>query len=169
MDPAIRKSPLSPYAREAELKTLDLLDKSLTGQSSVNETIESLLRSAVARDIEELLPHLQNRGEEYAAEAKQKLTKRADDESQQMRGILESQRKHILATTAKDFQRTLPFHADELRQLEADRRRWNQRLTEIEGELDTEPARIRDIYQVRAQRIEPVGIVYLWPGATGGR
>ena len=151
-----------------------MLDKSLTAQAltaqtTVNETIEALLRSSVARDIEELLPHLQTRGEEYAAEAKQKLTKRGDDESHQMRGILESQRKHILATTAKDSQRTLPFHADELRQLEADRRRWNHRLTELEGELDTEPARIRDIYDVRAQRIEPVGIVYLWPGASGGR
>ena len=31
------------------------------------------------------------------------------------------------------------------------------------GELKTEPERIRDIYQVKSQRIEPVGLVYLWP------
>ncbi len=31
------------------------------------------------------------------------------------------------------------------------------------GELATEPERIRSIYEVKAQRIEPVGLVYLWP------
>ena len=30
-------------------------------------------------------------------------------------------------------------------------------------ELVTEPERIRSVYEVRAQRIEPVGIAYLWP------
>ncbi len=27
----------------------------------------------------------------------------------------------------------------------------------------TEPERIRALYEVKAQRIEPVGLVYLWP------
>jgi hypothetical protein len=27
----------------------------------------------------------------------------------------------------------------------------------------TEPERIQQTYQVKAERIEPVGIVYLWP------
>jgi hypothetical protein len=36
-------------------------------------------------------------------------------------------------------------------------------LAELETELETEPARIRDVYEVRARRIEPVGLVYLWP------
>ena len=29
--------------------------------------------------------------------------------------------------------------------------------------IDIEPERIREIYQVKAKRIEPVGLVYLWP------
>jgi hypothetical protein len=169
IDPAIRKSPLAPYAREAELKTLDLLDDSLLAGSNINQTVEDSLRASVSGDIEQLLPHLQTRGEEYAREAVQKLVRRGEDESEQMREILESQKKHIAATTVKYSQGTLPFRDDELRQLEANRRHWNKRLEELETELETEPARIREIYAVRAQRIEPVGIVYLWPASSGGR
>ena len=33
----------------------------------------------------------------------------------------------------------------------------------LDGELQTEPDRIREVYQVKARRIEPVGLVYLWP------
>ena len=27
----------------------------------------------------------------------------------------------------------------------------------------TEPQRIRSVYEVKAQRIEPVGLIYIWP------
>lgn len=168
-DPAIRKSPLLPYAREAELKTLDLLDQALLSSSRTNETIEAMLLAAVSRDIEELLPYLQQRGEEYAVEATQKLAKRGLDEATQMRVLLESQRKHIREKKLEDSQRILPFREEELRQLNADRRHWNRRLDELEIELDVEPARIRDIYAIRAKRVEPVGMVYLWPMSEGGR
>ena len=46
---------------------------------------------------------------------------------------------------------------------EADRRHWEGRLTRLERELRDEPRRLRDSYEVRAQRVEPVGLVYLWP------
>ena len=52
---------------------------------------------------------------------------------------------------------------EELRQLESNRRYWDKRLTALETELLTEPDRIRELYDVKATRIEPVGLVYLWP------
>ena len=52
---------------------------------------------------------------------------------------------------------------EEARQLEANRRHWQPRLAAIETELTTEPERIRELYRVKAQRVEPVGLVYLWP------
>lgn len=164
IDPAIRKSPLAPYAREAELKTIELLDQALlAGATAIAPAIVGNLQHTAGRDIAELLPHLERRGEEYAADAIRKLAKRGEDESRQMREILESQRKHIGATAEKSSQAVLPFREDELRQLEANRKHWSRRLVELESELDTEPARIRDVYDVRARRIEPVGLVYLWP------
>ena len=52
---------------------------------------------------------------------------------------------------------------EEKRQLESDRRHWEKRLAGLEQEMVTEPERIREVYQVKAQRIEPVGLVYLYP------
>jgi hypothetical protein len=52
---------------------------------------------------------------------------------------------------------------DEQRQLEANRRYWGKRLEALEHELRSEPERIRQVYDVKATRIEPVGLVYLWP------
>ena len=58
---------------------------------------------------------------------------------------------------------------EELRQLNADRRHWDNRLEKLESELETEPTRIRISTAIKAQRIEPVGIVYLWPASEGRR
>ena len=60
-------------------------------------------------------------------------------------------------------QMTLNFDDEEKRQLESGVRSWRSRLEQFERELAPEPARIREFYKVRAQRVEPVGLVYLWP------
>ena len=39
-------------------------------------------------------------------------------------------------------------------------------LVRLEKEIRDEPARLRASYDVTAHRLEPVGLVYLWP-ATG--
>ena len=90
-----------------------------------------------------------------------------------MRVLLESQKKHIREKKLEDSQRNPQVGDEELRHLNADRRHWNKRLDELESELETEPARIQDIYAIRAQRIEPVwqlslgrcpeGDVMRWP------
>jgi SNF2 family DNA or RNA helicase len=49
------------------------------------------------------------------------------------------------------------------RELESDRKHWKKRIDELESEIRSEPQRIEEIYQVKANRIEPVGLVYLWP------
>ena len=49
------------------------------------------------------------------------------------------------------------------RPLELLRRHWDRRLRNIDQELQTEPERIKSVYAVKAQRVEPVGLVYLWP------
>ena len=44
-----------------------------------------------------------------------------------------------------------------------DHRHWRTRLEEIEREIEDEPARVRASYEIRAHRLEPIGLVYLWP------
>jgi hypothetical protein len=51
----------------------------------------------------------------------------------------------------------------ELQQMEEERKDWDKRLTAIGREVDEEPARILKSYEVQAHRVEPIGVVYLWP------
>ena len=71
-----------------------------------------------------------------------------------------------IGKAAKDFnpdQLTLDLVPEERHEREADRRHWETRLARLEREVREEPKRIRESYQVRAHRLEPVGLVYLWP------
>jgi hypothetical protein len=163
----LRKGALSPYGRDAELKTLDLLETALlpAGGPGVDPVIQAKLAQAAAQDIQELLPHLTLRANELAEGARLALARRADQEASAMRAILEEQQKRVAetATKYKGSQLTLMFNDDEQRQLESNRRHWDKRLHAIDQELASEPERIRALYEVKAQRIEPVGLVYLWP------
>ncbi|HMF38734.1 MAG TPA: hypothetical protein VKF17_19000, partial [Isosphaeraceae bacterium] len=167
VEPSQRKHALSPYGREAEMKTLDLLENALlpTNAPDVDPVIQAKLRQAAARDIEQLLPHLNKRGKELAEGARIALAKRAEQEATAMKTILEEQKKRVAETAGKyrDSQLLLDFNDDEQRQLESNKRQRENRLHAIDQELASEPARIRSIYEVKAQRIEPVGLVYLWP------
>ena len=61
------------------------------------------------------------------------------------------------------MQLTLEFSDEEKRQRQADVAAWRRRLIQFDRDLESEPSRIRAFYKVRAQRVEPVGLVYLWP------
>ena len=165
IDPHKRKGQLAPYGRDAETDTLRLLEEALRRPvQPANEAILKLLRHTGPRDVAELLPHLEKRGAELAEGATRGLRKRGEDEAKAMRSILEDQRKRIAAAVEKHRQMQPGlFDQNELRQLEADQRHWVRRLADIDRETATEPERIRGVYVVKAQRVEPVGLVYLWP------
>jgi superfamily II DNA or RNA helicase len=173
IDPGLKKNrPLTPYAREAAVKAQAVLEKALLPSASREppKKVGDLLRATAPRDVEELLPHLLRRGDELANEAAKKLLDRGEREAKDMREILEQQRTRIAATAAEHrevthpLQKALPgMEPEEARQLEANRRHWQTRLVAIEKELSTEPERIRELYRVKARRVEPIGLVYLWP------
>ena len=174
-DPTIRKGDLEPYARDAESKTMGLLDAALIkGQGAkLTDRVRAQLQAAAPEDIRQLLVHLESRGQEYAEDAEKKLAQRGVAEAKAMREILETQQKHI-STEFKRMDKMDPRQLrlgfgeieDELAQLDANKRYWVKRLDEIRDELKSEPARIEELYTVKARRVEPVGLVYLWP-ATG--
>jgi len=169
VDPSQRRGPLQAYARATEAKTLELLDRSLGNSSrrTLNRTIQQNLLAAAARDIQELLPQLAPRAEELAALAIDQLRKRGEGEEKSLRETLERQRQLVLERLKQneaEFQQlTLDFTEDEKRQLESDMRSWRTRLEQFNRDLASEPQRIRSFYEVRAKRVEPVGLVYLWP------
>ena len=168
IEPSRRKAALAPYGREAQTRTLDLLEGSLHGGTGApGEVIRRRLLESAARDIEELRPELETLGGAFANAAKQRLLQRGDEEAAKLRETLEGQRAHVAAELtrheAQHRQLTLGFLEEEAQQLDADMRHWRRRLELFDRNLEDEPARIRSFYEVRAERIEPVGIVYLWP------
>jgi hypothetical protein len=54
----------------------------------------------------------------------------------------------------------------EMRQFESDRRSWDGKLLRLQSDLENEPEQVRQSYQVQARRLEPVGLVYLWPATN---
>ncbi|MEI6450599.1 MAG: helicase, partial [Actinomycetes bacterium] len=169
VDPAQRAPALKAYAQEAESRTLALLEDTLRERATraPAETIQGRLLASAPRDVEELLPQLAARAEELAATAAQRLRRRGEREEKQLREVLERQRARVLRELARyeadASQLTLGFDEEEKRQLEADVRSWRLRLQQFERDLEREPQRIRDFYEVKATRVEPVGLVYLWP------
>jgi hypothetical protein len=162
------RSPLQPYSQTAEQRVLDQLDKALINPNSrtVDPRAVEILADSIDQDAAELAGLLQDRCANLRQRAIRLLAERSEREAREMAEILESQRKQIAASTQKyDQNPQLEMQFDEAarRQREADYRYWRRRLDAIEREFADEPARIRASYEVKATRIEPVGIVYLWP------
>jgi len=124
------------------------------------------VQALIEQDIADLRPALERIASERTVTNTALLRKRAEEESRSLRELLERQCGRI-ATAAAEFhpdQLALPGIADEeRREQESDRRHWTARLSRIDLELKAEPERILHSYDVTASRLEPVGIVYLWP------
>jgi len=170
IEPTRRNDGLQPYARTAETTTIELLEQSITdpGIHMPSESIEKKLLESASQDIGELLPHLEPRANELAEIAIDKLRNRGVQEERTLQQILERQRDRVREELVKyeggqSGQLRLNFRDEETRQLDADMRSWRVRLKQFDRDLEREPQRIRDFYEVRARRIEPVGLVYLWP------
>ncbi len=169
IDPERRRGRLSTFAREGELRTLVLLEEVLADGAprSAPEPVAARLAAAARRDTEELLPALEARAQQEAREAEAKLRERGLRESDLLRQTLERQRARVseqLDRSRRSLpQLTLSFAEDERRQLESDMRAWERRLSQFERDLASEPDRIARFYEIRSRRLEPVGLVYLWP------
>jgi ERCC4-related helicase len=163
-EPAARKEPLRPYAERAEAETLRLLDDSLVASGVIAKEVQSKLAASSSRDVSELVPHLEARARDAAERAAKLLADRGEREARDLRALIESQRSRIENERRRfDPNQLTLFDPEERRQKEADRRFWDRRLAEIPTEIEREPARIRAGYAVAATRVEPVGMVYLWP------
>ena len=165
-EPSRRNGPLTPYGRRTEQSTLSSLQEALdnAGRYKIAEQVQARIAASAQRDIDDLLPHLESRCEALLEEAKNLLSERAVEESLSMTELLKSQRERIRSEfNSEGRQLTLGFTRDELRQHEADRRAWQRRLDDIETELESEPRRIAESYTVQAHRVDPLGLVYLWP------
>ena len=168
--PGERRGDLQPYARDAEARTMQILESAMSDPANSRELppeAATQLLASMAADVETLLPHLESRSNDARDAADKRLADRARIESEEMSRILESQRNRVLKSLkekeADPGQLDFFTVVEERRQVEDNMRYWRKWLTEVETDLQTEPARIAEFYDVKTTRIEPVGIVYLWP------
>ena len=161
-------------------------------QAITGETRRQLQAEAPA-DVEALKPALDGAANQALAAAAELLKQRGELEAAALRDVLRSQRKRINATVRQrnqdlakldrrvagadptglipglDDQLDVPaldlqkLSNQERKQLAADQKHWQRRLEVIETELASEPKRIQDSYRVITHRLEPAGLVYLWP------
>ncbi|MOA69774.1 hypothetical protein D3C78_1981490 [compost metagenome] len=57
----------------------------------------------------------------------------------------------------------LPEIVEEVEQRRRDRRHWKAKLDRLTSDIETGPHRVRESYGVVADRLETIGLVYLWP------
>jgi hypothetical protein len=163
------RKPLRALGESGEERTLNQLEEALRHARPAPKMAGARVQAMVERDIADLLPTLERLSDERLAQVKVQLARRGEAEARSLAELLEQQRKRIAKVSAEfdPNQLLLPVVGElERRERQADRRHWQTRLARLETEIRDEPVRIRASYDVHAHRLEPVGLVYLWP-ATG--
>lgn len=160
--------PLKPYGEVNHERTLTQLKEALA-LGRTPRAVEQRIAPFVSRDVSDLSPHLEALAADRLERVTRDLASQGEREADSLRRLLSDQRDRILREqrrTGEVDQLLLPgLLDDERRQLAADRQHWTRRLGRLEVELAQEPQRVQDAYAVRAHRLEPVGVVYLWPEA----
>jgi ERCC4-related helicase len=158
---------LRPFADEADrraIETLEALFHEAPRLTPVPEGIQQRLAASAASDFAALWSHVKNEADSRAHIAQQKLLQRGKTEADALRNILVAQRAAIIRTLeGRQLDLFADHSPDELRQWQNEKDHMQGRLVAIEHELEHEPAQIEELYQVSLQRLEPVGVVYLWP------
>jgi hypothetical protein len=159
----------------------------------MSEDNRERLKAQAAADVAALKPALDQAAEQAQTVAAALLKQRGDAEAAALKEVLRAQRSRINATVkqrnrdlakldrqaaaaeptalipgleeqlevpALDLQK---LTTQERKQLAADQKHWQRRLETIEAELSSEPKRIQESYRVITHRLEPAGLVYLWP------
>ncbi|WP_315812474.1 DISARM system SNF2-like helicase DrmD [Bradyrhizobium sp. SZCCHNR2028] len=174
-------SPLVPFAETGEVTTIQQLDEALRRGVSPATGVLDRLGQMVERDIADLRPHIEARAEASEQSAVADLVENGRREAEALAALLQRQIDRVREAM---HTKTLPQapaqmdlfgpsdddirkqHERELRQFEADRRSWDGKLLRLQQELDSEPEKVRQGYEVQARRLEPVGLVYLWPATN---
>ena len=165
-------------------------DALLSGDTSrITDIKRQELLASADQDIRELQVHLEKKANDLETMIRKELARAGEKEAENTRKLLEDQDKRIDKTLA-DREReeaaaktkaeereakagpTLFDVAEEAKPLyderarrerASEKRAMEKRKKDIEREILEEPDRIRGRYAVQTVRLEPVGIVYLWP------
>jgi hypothetical protein len=158
--------PLKPLGERGEETTLEELEDAIRDAKSVPESVTARVTLLAKQDVADLRPELERRAVAQIDRIKKDLIDRGEVEAASLQRLLQVQRDRIAkASRSSNPDQFELFNEEERKQHEADRRHWANRLQHLQQELRDEPHRVRRTYEVRAHRLEPTGLVYLWPAS----
>ncbi len=157
------RKPLRPLGESGEETTLNQLEGALREAREAPRPAVARIQVLIGKDIADLTPKLDEIAAERLITVGAQLARRGEEEARSLSGLLEQQQKSIGKAAQKHDLDQPELFPEERRERQADRRHWDARLARLEKERQVEPGRLRESYKVRAHRLEPVGLVYLWP------
>jgi hypothetical protein len=159
-------TPLRAFGDRGQETTLAQLDAALREPRQPPEHATARARSWARKDAEDLAPELGRRADAARVAAEAALAARGREEAASLRVLLQAQRDRIVAADREvDAPQLLLFEDEERKQLRLDRAHRTRRLQELDREIEKEPRRAEEGYWIVASRLDPVGLVYLWPVA----
>jgi superfamily II DNA or RNA helicase len=157
---------LKPFDTIREEATLDQLDQAFRQPGAPADHVVQRIRQWAAQDAADLEPELQRRAELQKQAAIKQLTAVGETEAKSLKRLLEDQSAKIGRADAEPDDRQLSFLPEieaEAEQRRRDRRHWKEKLARLAKDIEQEPERVRRGYSVAADRLETIGLVYLWP------
>ena len=169
-----KEEALQPFAEDADRKAVEMLEQVLAESPSleaISAAVQSRLVAAAPKVFAKLWRHIRDEADALAHDAEQRLGQRGTEESEALRKILAAQRAAIVAESLRRQQLTFDdlnrFDKREQDQFKKEQQHMAARLVAIDVEAEREPKQIEAIYRVALRRLEPVGLVVLWPETRG--
>lgn len=158
---------LQPFGEKNDRKAIEDLESLFKASPTLDKVpvkVRNDLRSQAPRHFVELWPHVEQEADAQAHDVESKLRRRGRDEAEALTKIIRAQIR--LADQTLEKQLSFEFtdaERDQREQRERDRKHIAARRAALDIELDQEPKAIRQSYEVLRRRVEPIGLVYLWP------
>jgi hypothetical protein len=168
-----KEDELTPFAEDADRKAVEMLEQVLAESptlEAVSGTVQGKLVARAPTIFASLWRHIREEADALAHDAERLLRQRGNEEADALRAILETQRAAILTEIARrvgDSQLLLQFDKREAEQFRKEKEHMDRRLLSIDQEILREPPQIEAIYRVALRRLQPVGLVVLWPETRG--
>ena len=159
---------LHPFADEDDRKAVQRVQALLARSPEMpplKDATKKRVLAAAPGHFAALWRHVEDEADALGQAARQKLAARAEGEAAALRQILQDQ-LDLARELLDGKQLAFAFGATEgaqKDQVDQDKKWIRGRIDALKKERDSEPEEIKESYAVALERVEPVGMVYLWP------
>jgi hypothetical protein len=138
--------------------------------AAISPGVQSKLLDVAPSVFSNLWRPIREEADALAHDSELLLLQRGVEESEALKVILQTQRAAIRAEIERRVgaaQLVMQFDQIEAEQFAKEKEHMDRRLLSIEREIEIEPKQIEAVYRVVLRRLEPVGLVFLWPETRG--